>query len=214
MMLRLRVSFPDRPGALGQAARVLGTLGAAILQVTVLEREVGRAMDDFTLSWPGSVDAETVRDRLSVVPGMRVEGVWPTREIPGAASDYDLLKHVATDPGRALATLVDAMPDLLSADWALTMSSESGEFVHRSWQAPSALDGTGALADVKTGDLAPLRPAVLGLGDHRLMSIPVPGVSLHLILARTDGPSFHRLELDRAIRVLEIVSIMGRTSRA
>ena len=54
MMLRLRVSFPDRPGALGQAARVLGTLGADILQVTVLERETGRAVDDFTVSWPGS----------------------------------------------------------------------------------------------------------------------------------------------------------------
>ena len=65
MMLRLRVSFPDRPGALGQAARVLGTLGADILQVTVLERETGRAVDDFTVSWPGTPDAETVRDRLS-----------------------------------------------------------------------------------------------------------------------------------------------------
>ncbi|MFI6454976.1 amino acid-binding protein [Streptosporangium amethystogenes] len=213
MMLRLRVSFPDRPGALGQVARVLGTLGADILQVTVLEREVGRAVDDFTVSWPGSVDAETVRDRLSGVPGMRVEGVWPTREIPGATPDYDLLKHVATDPGRALATLVDAMPDLVSAEWAVTMSSGSGEFVHRSWQAPAGLDGTGGLAGIKWTDLAPLRPAVLGTGDHQLMSLPVPEMSLHLVLARTGGPPFHRVELDRAIRVLEIVSIVGRASR-
>ena len=136
MMLRLRVSFPDRPGALGQAARVLGTLGADILQVTVLERETGRAVDDFTVSWPGTPDAETVRDRLSVVPGMRVEGVWPTREIPGTAPDYDLLKHVAADPGRAFATLVDAVSDLASAEWAVIVSSERNEIVHHSWQAP------------------------------------------------------------------------------
>lgn len=212
MMLRLRVSFPDRPGALGQAARVLGTLGADILQVTVLEREVGRAVDDFTVSWPGTVDAETVRDRLSGVPGMRVEGVWPTREVPGTAPDYDLLKHVAADPGRAFATLVDAMPDLVSAEWAVILSPESEDLVHRSWQAPTVFDETGGLVGVKAADLATLRPAVLGSGRHQLMSLPVPETSRHLVLARTDGPPFHRAELDRAIRVLEIVSIMSRAS--
>jgi hypothetical protein len=210
MMLRLRVSFPDRPGALGQAARVLGTLGADILQVTVLERETGRAVDDFTVSWPGSPDAETVRDRLSVVPGMRVEGVWPTREIPGAAPDYDLLKHVAADPGRAFATLVDAVPDLVGAEWAVIVSSERSEIVHHSWQAPPVLDETGGLVGVKAADLASLRPSTLSSGRHQLMSLPVPGASLHLILARTEGPAFHRAELDRVMRVLEIVSIIGR----
>ncbi|GAA3511596.1 amino acid-binding protein [Streptosporangium album] len=209
-MVRLRVSFPDRPGALGQVARVLGTLGADILQVTVLERQTGRAVDDFTVSWPGTADADTVRERLSVVPGIRVEAVWPTREIPGAAPDYDLLKHVASDPGRAFATLVDALPDLVSAEWAVLMSSVTGELVHRSWQAPRSLDETGGLAGVKAADLTPLRPSALGAGRHRLMSLPVPEASLHLILARTEGPPFHRVEMDRAIRVLEIVSIIGR----
>ncbi|WP_433256428.1 amino acid-binding protein [Streptosporangium sp. CA-135522] len=210
MMLRLRVSFPDRPGALGQVARVLGTLGADILQVTVLERETGRAVDDFTVSWPGTVDAETVRDRLSVVPGIRVEAVWPTREIPGAAPDYDLLKHVATEPGRAIATLVDAVPGLVSAEWAVAVSSGSGELVHRSWQAPISLDETGGLVGVKAADLTPLRPSLLSSGRNRLMSLPVPDTGLHLVLARTEGPSFHRAELDRAIRVVEVVSIIAR----
>lgn len=210
MMLRLRVSFPDRPGALGQVARVLGTLGADILQVTVLERETGRAVDDFTVSWPGAADADTVRDRLSVIPGSRVEAVWPTREIPGAAPDYDLLKHVAADPGRAFATLVDAAPGLVSAEWAVTVSSGTGELVHRSWQAPASLDESGGLAGVKAGDLTPLRPLTLAAGRYRLMSLPVPDAGLHLILARTDGPAFHRAELDRAIRIVEIVAILGR----
>ncbi|MFD8526324.1 amino acid-binding protein [Streptosporangium canum] len=204
------MSFPDRPGALGQVARVLGTLGADILQVTVLERETGRAVDDFTVSWPGAADADTVRDRLSVIPGIRVEAVWPTREIPGAAPDYDLLKHVAADPGRAFATLVDAAPGLVSAEWAVTVSSGTGELVHRSWQAPASLDETGGLAGVKAGDLTPLRPLTLAAGRHCLMSLPVPDAGLHLILARTDGPAFHRAELDRAIRIVEIVAILGR----
>ncbi|GAA3446180.1 amino acid-binding protein [Planomonospora venezuelensis] len=212
MILRLRVSFPDRPGALGQVARVLGTLGADILQVTVLERETGRAVDDFIVSWPGGPDAATVRDRLAVVPGMRVEGVWPTRETPGAAPDYDLLRHVAADPSRAFPTLVDAVPDLVGAEWAVALASGEGGLVHRSWQAPAVLDEDGGLAGVKFGDLTPLRPAVLASGPYRLMSLPVPGAALHVVLARTEGPPFHRAEMDRANRVVEIVSIIAASA--
>ncbi|GGS48653.1 amino acid-binding protein [Planobispora rosea] len=211
MILRLRVSFPDRPGALGQVARVLGTLGADILQVTVLERETGRAVDDFIVSCPGAPDAEAVRDRLPVVPGLRVEGVWPTRETPGAAPDYDLLRHVAADPSRAYPTLVDAVPGLVGAEWAVAVSA-GGELVHRSWQAPDTLDETGSLVGVKIGDLASLRPSVLTSGPYRLMSLPVPGAALHVVLARTEGPPFHRAEVDRANRVLEIVSIMAASA--
>ena len=98
MLLRVRVSLPDRPGGLGQVARAFGALGADILQVTVLERETGRAVDDFTVSWPGTATADEVRDRLSAVPGVRVEGAWPTKDIPGSAPDYDLLMHVASEP--------------------------------------------------------------------------------------------------------------------
>ncbi|MFF5206057.1 amino acid-binding protein [Streptosporangium sp. NPDC000396] len=210
MMFRLRVSFPDRPGALGQVARVLGTLGADILQVTVLEREAGRAVDDFTVSWPGSPDADTVRDHMSSVPGLRVEAVWPTREIPGCALDYDLLKHAAADPGRAFATLVDAAPALVSAEWAVAVCAKTGELVHRSWQAPSSLDEMGGLAGVRVSGLTPLRPSTIGSGRHQLMCLPVPGTDLHLVLARTEGPAFHRAELDRATRVVEIVSLIGR----
>jgi hypothetical protein len=209
MMLRLRVSFPDRPGALGQVARVLGTLGADILQVTVLERETGRVVDDFVVSWPGSPDTATVRDRLSAVPGIRVEGVWPTREVPGAAPDYDLLRHVAADPSRAFATLVDAVPDLVGAEWAVALSSNGDGLVHRSWQAPPSLDDDGGIAGVKLADLASLRPATLTSGSHRLMSLPVPAAGIHLVLARTTGPSFHRAEVERAGRVVEIVSLIA-----
>ena len=38
MLLRVRVTLPDRPGTLGQVARTLGVSGADIVQVVVLER--------------------------------------------------------------------------------------------------------------------------------------------------------------------------------
>lgn len=139
MLLRLRVSLPDRPGVLGQVARAFGVMGADILQVTVLERQSGRAVDDFTVSWSGVFEPGVLRERIGVVPGTRVEAVWPTREVPGSTPDYDLLGHVAADPDRAYVTLVDAVPDLVSAEWAVAVDSADGTIVHGSWQAPETV---------------------------------------------------------------------------
>ncbi|GAA2646295.1 hypothetical protein GCM10010412_008880 [Nonomuraea recticatena] len=198
MLLRLRVSLPDRPGGLGQVARVLGALGADILQVTVLEREAGRAVDDFTVSWPGTTTPAAVHERLSSVPGVKVEGVWPTKEVPGSALDYDLLMHVAGDPARGFATLVDALPGLCGGEWALALAD--GVVRHASLAAPSLFELAAP---------PPLRPAVHVTGERRLMVLPVKGTAMNLVVARSEGPPFHRAELDRAARIVEVVSRMA-----
>ncbi|MBP2704118.1 amino acid-binding protein [Microbispora sp. RL4-1S] len=202
MLLRLRVSLPDRPGVLGQVARAFGVMGADILQVTVLERQSGRAVDDFTVSWSGLFEPDELRDRIAVVPGARVEAVWPTREAPGTTPDYDLLGHVAGEPDRAFVTLVDAVPDLVSADWAVAVDTTTGEAVHRSWQAPETVPAVPGLT--------PLRAATLSEGELHLVSVPMEG--LHLVVARSQGPAFHRAELDKVTRLVGIVSVLARAS--
>ncbi|MEU6431959.1 amino acid-binding protein [Microbispora sp. NPDC046973] len=203
MLLRLRVSLPDRPGVLGQVARAFGVMGADILQVTVLERQGGRAVDDFTVSWSGVFEPGELRERIGVVPGTRVEAVWPTREVPGSTPDYDLLGHVAADPDRAYVTLVDAVPDLVSAEWAVAVDSADGAIVHGSWQAPET---------VPAADLTPLRASAFAEGGLHLASVPMDGV--HLVVARSQGPAFHRAELDKIVRLVGIVSVLaGGVSR-
>ncbi|MCT9933361.1 amino acid-binding protein [Planotetraspora sp. A-T 1434] len=200
MLLRLRVSLPDRPGVLGQVARAFGVMGADILQVTVLERQAGRAVDDFTVSWSGVFEPEELRERIGVVPGTRVEAVWPTREAPGTSPDYDLLGHVAGEPDRAFVTLVDAVPDLVSAEWAVAVDSENGAIVHGSWQAPE---------EVPSPELTPIRPSAFTEGTLHLVSVPMSG--LHLVVARSQGPAFHRAELDKISRLVGIVSVLARS---
>ncbi|WP_043639398.1 ACT domain-containing protein [Nonomuraea candida] len=195
MLLRLRVSLPDRPGGLGQVAKALGALGADILQVTVLEREAGRAVDDFTVSWPGPVTAAEARERLSAVPGVRVEGVWATREVPGSAPDYDLLMHVAAEPGRGFATLVDALPGLCGAEWSMAVAPD-GAVRHASVTAPAEFE----LPE------PPPRAITLEAKELRLMLLPVVAAGLHLVVARAEGPEFHRAEVERATRIVDVVS--------
>lgn len=197
MLLRLRVSLPDRPGGLGQVAKVLGTLGADIHQVTVLERGMGRAVDDFTVAWPGPAGVEEVRERFAAVPGVRVEGVWPTREVPGSSPDYDLLMHVASEPSRCLATLVDALPGLCGAEWSVAYAD--GAVLHSSIAAPPLVD----LPE------PPPRAATLESEKVRLMLLPMTAHKLHLLVARVDGPGFHRAELERAVRIVDVVSALA-----
>ena len=118
MLLRVRVTLPDRPGALGQVARTLGVAGADIVQVVVLERLGGRAVDDFTVVGP-----ELPRERPAGRPGRdprRAGGrVWKAIGAPvSGGHDAELLAQVAANPADGLATLVDAVPGLLAADWA------------------------------------------------------------------------------------------------
>ncbi|WP_219464838.1 ACT domain-containing protein [Nonomuraea rhizosphaerae] len=194
MLLRLRVSLPDRPGGLGQVARAFGALGADILQVTVLEREAGRAIDDFTVSWPGAVTSEEARERLSAVPGVRVEGAWPTKDLPGSAPDYDLLMHVAAEPSRGIETLVDALPGLCAAEWSLALAD--GLVRHASHAAPEKFD----LPE------PPPRAVTRAADELTLMLFPVAAHGLHVVVARADGPGFHRAELERAARIVDVVS--------
>lgn len=134
MLLRLRISLPDRPGSLGQVTGVLGSAGADITQVTVLDRGDGRAVDDITVFCPDSTPKEALAKHLLTVEGVSVEGIWTTREAPGTYPELEILKYITTAGERGLTTLIDSLPVLFSADWAAATAGES--LVYASWRAP------------------------------------------------------------------------------
>ncbi|HSA48918.1 MAG TPA: ACT domain-containing protein [Yinghuangia sp.] len=200
MLFRLRVSLPDRPGSLARITQTLGSSGADVLQMTVLERNTGRAVDEFTVSWPGERPVERLTEGLGGIQGVRVEGCWSTGEVPGAAPELDVLGQVARDPGRAVATLVDAVPGLFHADWAVaTRGTKSRAVVHASWQAPSS---------PRLPLVSPLRPLALALDDAPTTfaaAAPIGLSWLTLFVVRADGPAFHRTELERLGRLVDVV---------
>ncbi|MFG1943240.1 ACT domain-containing protein [Nonomuraea sp. NPDC048826] len=203
MLLRVRVALPDRPGSLARLTQALGDAGADITQMIVLERGDGRAVDDFTVFCPEGTTSETLRERLRSVPGVAVEGVWPTREAAGTYPELEILKYVTTAGDRGLTTLVDSLPVLFSADWAATAGT--GGVVYASWRAPQ---------DVPLPEPAPARPAATTLeGGLHVIHAPLPPLALTLLLARSDGPAFHRIEVHRLTRILEIFLTMPATER-
>ncbi len=134
MLLRVRITLPDKPGSLAQITRVLGAAGTDITQVTVLERGAGRAVDDLTVHCPDEASKQALLDGLAGVPEVTVEGIWSTREAPGTYPELEILKYITTAGDRALKTLVDSLPVLFSADWAATATER--DVVYASWRAP------------------------------------------------------------------------------
>ncbi|MFC4533352.1 ACT domain-containing protein [Sphaerisporangium dianthi] len=207
MLLRVRISLPDRPGSLGQVTRVLGVAGADITQILVLERGEGRAVDDLTVYWPDSAPRETLIQSLESAADVTVEGVWTTREAPGTYPELEILKYITTAGDRALATMIDSMPVLFSADWAAAGTDKVPRgVVHSSWRAPE---------EVPFPSITPPRPEAhtLPSGLH-IIAAPLPPLALTFLLARSEGPPFHRIEVHRLTRILEIFLTLPAVERS
>ncbi|GGN52757.1 hypothetical protein GCM10010112_00780 [Actinoplanes lobatus] len=219
MLLRVRVTLPDRPGALGQVARTLGVAGADIVQVVVLERLGGRAVDDFTVVWPGATRVERLLAGLAAIPGVQVDGVWKAIGAPvNGGHDAELLAQVAANPVDGLATLVDAVPGLLAADWAAAAmvpadwAARSGagggsepRSVYASWRAPSPLH---------LPEVTPLRARPMAEpGGARYAVAPFGRAGLVLVVARADdddlpAAAFHVTEVDRVAQLVRAAAVI------
>jgi hypothetical protein len=239
MLLRVRVTLPDRPGALGQVARTLGVAGADIVQVVVLERLGGRAIDDFTVVWPGASRVERLLAGLAAIPGVQVDGVWRAIGAPvSGGHDAELLAQVAANPQDGIATLVDAVPGLLAADWA------AAAVVPADWAArsggprpvpgdargePTGLPGAQsaggepavayaswrAPSPLRLPEVTPLRARPLtGPDGTRYAVAPFGRAGLVLLLARTDdsaelpAAAFHVTEVDRVAQLVRAAAVI------
>ena len=222
MLLRVRVTLPDRPGALGQLARTLGVAGADIVQVMVLERLGGRAVDDFTVVWPGTARVDRLLAGLAAIPGVRVDGVWRAIGAPmSGGQDAELLAHVAANPSEGLATLVDAVPGLLAADWAAA-AVVPADWAARSDSAAGPVGGDPAMAyaswrapaPLLLPEITPLRArAIEGTDGSRYAAAPFGRAGLVLVAARVDGEglppaAFHITEVERIDQLVRAAAVI------
>ncbi|MBW8485459.1 ACT domain-containing protein [Actinomadura parmotrematis] len=194
MLLRIRVRLPDRPGALGQVARILGAAGADVAQMAVLERENGRALDDFTVAWPAGAGIDRLMDGLGSIAGVDIVGIWPTVEPQGAFPDAALVGQLAAAPARGALTLTDAVPAILSADWAALV--ELGD------DGPRVTHHSIGVGTVRVPDLEPLRPRGFTAEDGTQYAVAPMAGGLVLLVARAGAPPFHGTEVFRLAQLV------------
>jgi hypothetical protein len=231
MLLKVRVRLPDRPGSLGKVARVLGAAGADVVEMAVLERDAGRALDDFTVTWPSGAGVDRLHDGLGHIPGVEIIGVWPTLESQGAFPDAALVGQLAANPGSGLVILTDAVPAILSADWAGLLSLSpagpaaplpdlpdlpdggAGPAPSPEWPPAEAVvvhTSLGAFANVDLPpEMHPIRPrAFTGTDGTEYAVAPLGEAEFVLLVARSGAPPFHRSEIFRLAQLVSAAEVV------
>jgi hypothetical protein len=198
-VLRIRIELPDQPGSLARVTWTLGVLGADIAQITVLERDGGRALDDITLEWRGQ-PRDRLLSALRSTPGVKPVGVWTTPNSAEALPEIDVVAQLVAKPDRALTTLTDAAPLVLAADWAC-VTTAAGTVVQATLGTPGAIPLPARI---------PSR-AIAETHEARLLRAPLRGEHL-LTVARTGGPPFHRTEVARLQRLLDVIELLPGTT--
>lgn len=128
MVYLMRVELPDVPGSLGALATALGTAGADIQAIEIVEhRPDGKALDDVLLDLPVSAMPDEVITACQALEGVRVH--WITRYNAGMNLHMDLeaIESFTEDPANALAHLAEVIPGTLRTDWAMVISGGGGE---------------------------------------------------------------------------------------
>jgi ACT domain-containing protein len=68
----VRISLPDRPGALGLVASRIGAVGGDIVAINILERDEGHAVDEFVVEIGGQHLIELLQNEILEVDGVSI----------------------------------------------------------------------------------------------------------------------------------------------
>ncbi|MGJ3509805.1 amino acid-binding protein [Enemella sp. A6] len=197
-MFLMRVILPDRPGSLGAVATALGSIGADIESVQIVQRGGEWVVDDFVVEPSAGVLPDEL---ISACHGLdEVEVLWISRTPTGSlVTDVEVLEEMLADPRRAGEVLLRAAPRLLHASWAMVLTTD-GDPVLVGPNAPepaeTVLAAVGVHREPARVELA--ADWMPGWPETTVAVVPVPQDPEHLVLVgRPGGPVFFDSELAR-----------------
>lgn len=169
----VRVWLPDRPGALGQVASAIGSIGGDVAGIEILERGGGSAIDELRVSLPSAALLDALIEAMRGVPGVAVEDVRPVDldRPDGALAGLTAVAAIAATPvDLRLETACDLLRDLFDADWVVAVALDGGAALASAGEQPS-LDWLGAFllgsehldAQQSPGDLVWVRAPQFGV---------------------------------------------------
>lgn len=213
----LRVELEDRPGSLGSLAVALGSVGADILSLDVVERGSGYAIDDLVVDLPAGAMPDTLITAAEGVKGVRVETIRPHTGLLEAHRELELIQHVAAaaKPDK-LQVLVDEAPRVLRVGWCTVVDlTEDGP--RRVAGSPGAPEKQAtstpwtALAEATALDATEeWVPELWRDMDTSLAAAPLGDPRTVMVLGRPGGPHFLQPEVDRLGYLAGIVATLVR----
>jgi hypothetical protein len=160
----LRVWLPDKPGALGRVASAIGSVGASLVAIDILEQEAGWAIDEFAVEAVDSPNAEEkLVAALQFIDGVQIESIIPNPEgvvDPRVSALETAVELVEQQTAEGLVKLlVERAIGDLSADWAVVLPIDGEDALAVSGDAPRVAWIVAFLAGSRTmHDLASSMP--------------------------------------------------------
>lgn len=210
----IRVLLPDSPGTLGAVATALGTVGADILSVDVVERGSGVAVDDLVVELPSGRLPDALITAAESVEGVEVDAVRPYAGVLDTHRELELVEEIAAQPKSGLDILAEGVPRIVRAGWAMIVEhSETGAVrLASSSAAPeTAITDLPWLplerATVLDSEEAWIPETWKELGTE-LAATPLGKPGKALLVARPGGPNFRAAEVARLAHLAGIVAVV------
>ncbi len=214
MAFLLRVELPDVPGSLGALASALGTAGADIQAIEIVEHSgKGKAVDDVLLELPGSVLPDALVSACHSLDGVRVQ--WISRYNAGASlrMDLEVVEAMTQEPTRSVDRLVELVPQTFRCDWAMAVQSvpaRGAKIVVATGTAPDLPDDVDGWFGGRRGRRLDEHPAWEGTV---LAAAPLTDDVL-LVFGRRGGPEVLESELARLGHLSALATTIGDTATA
>ena len=176
----------------------MGTVGADINAVEIVEKYEGFAVDDFMLDLPTGTQPDALITVCTSIQGVEILWLSYYPEQWGLQSDVDVLNHMTEYPERAAEILTLESPEVFRVNWALLVDRSTLQVLAKTDLGP---DLDEAVVGV-LGPLDSLRAAELpdgwlpGWSETLIAVAPFRGNS-SIVVARRGGPEFLKSELAR-----------------
>ncbi len=210
----IRVLLPDSPGTLGAVATALGTVGADILSVDVVERGTGVAVDDLVVELPSGRLPDALITAAESVEGVEVDAVRPYAGVLDTHRELELVEEIAAQPKSGLDILAEGVPRIVRAGWAMVVEhAETGAVRLASSSAAPETPITDLpwlpleRATVLDGEEAWIPETWQELGTE-LAATPLGKPGKALLVARPGGPAFRAAEVARLAHLAGIVAVV------